>query len=261
MSKNLSSDKKCYSSSTYISYYEKDTDSLLRYSVRFISDPEPLINSIKVCDTLTSNGRNSSYSLEGSIDDVKIVGTLFKTVNPSKRELNGGTNIAIVEETYDEYLNKMKQIGEHNLKWIYNVINGVAESDNIIYQNDEFVLMTDYTWDKKVLQDFHLLAIVRDRAIMSMRDLRREHIPMLKDIHEKVVDKIEEMYGFNRSSIRSYLHYPPSTYLLHIHFTHVNKCDAGTIFDRAFDLHTVIRNIELDEDYYRSTLRIIDTVD
>lgn len=48
-----------------------------------------------------------------------------------------------------------------------------------------FILLPDLKWDRTDTQNLYLLALVRRRDILSMRDLRKEHLPLLKNILNK----------------------------------------------------------------------------
>ena len=50
--------------------------------------------------------------------------------------------------------------------------------------------------------------------------------------------------------LRIFLHYHPSHYHLHVHFT-ATTVDHGALTERAHLLHDVIENIKLDSAYYQ----------
>ena len=62
---------------------------------------------------------------------------------------------------------------------------------------------------------------------------------------------IKEKYDVDRSQLRIYLHYQPSYYHLHVHFTHLRYDAPGSGAERAHLLADVIQNIELLGDYYQ----------
>lgn len=55
----------------------------------------------------------------------------------------------------------------------------------------------------------------------------------------------------DKSQLRIYLHYQPSFYHLHVHFTYLRHEAPGITTERAHLLSTVINNIELIPDYYQ----------
>ena len=74
-------------------------------------------------------------------------------------------------------------------QWVYNVLDGKAEQDRMIYQDPHpetgFVLLPDFKWDQKDVQNLYLLAIVRRRDLLSLRELNEEHLPLLKNVLER----------------------------------------------------------------------------
>ena len=48
-----------------------------------------------------------------------------------------------------------------------------------------FVLVPDLKWDQKEMENLYVLAIARKRGILSMREIRKEHLPMLQNILDK----------------------------------------------------------------------------
>ena len=62
-----------------------------------------------------------------------------------------------------------------------------------------------------------------------------------------------EKFGVAANKLRIYLHYQPSYYHLHVHFTHMSFDAPGSGVERAHLLTDVINNIELMGDYYQRT--------
>jgi m7GpppX diphosphatase len=44
------------------------------------------------------------------------------------------------------------------------------------------VLVPDLKWDQKEPENLYVLAIAMRRGVLSMRDLRAEHLPLLRNI-------------------------------------------------------------------------------
>ena len=72
---------------------------------------------------------------------------------------------------------------------MYNILDGKAETDRVVYSDPDpltgFVLLPDMKWDRSDLQNLYMLAIVRRRDLFSLRDLTTEHLPLLKNILTK----------------------------------------------------------------------------
>ena len=62
---------------------------------------------------------------------------------------------------------------------------------------------------------------------------------------------IQEKFSVPKTKLRIYLHYQPSYYHLHVHFTHLKYDAPGSGAERAHLLSDVINNIELDPAYYQ----------
>ncbi|XP_053547150.1 m7GpppX diphosphatase [Bombina bombina] len=73
-----------------------------------------------------------------------------------------------------------------SIQWVYNILEKKAEADRIIYENPDpsngFILIPDFKWNQKQVDDLYLIAISHARGIKSLRDLTTEHLPLLKNI-------------------------------------------------------------------------------
>lgn len=65
-------------------------------------------------------------------------------------------------------------------------------------------------------------------------------------------EAILQRYQLPASQLRIYLHYQPSYYHLHIHFTKLSYEVPGCSGERAHLLADVIQNLHLNSDYYKS---------
>ena len=50
--------------------------------------------------------------------------------------------------------------------------------------------------------DLHCLAIVHQRGLKSLRDLRSDHLPLLRNIREVAVTAVARKYGLQGSQVR-----------------------------------------------------------
>lgn len=142
-----------------------------------------------------------------------------------------------------------------SVQWVYNILDKKAEADRIIYENpdpaDGFVLIPDLKWNQKQLDDLYLIAICHRRGVRSLRDLTAEHLPLLRNILQEGQDAIQQRYQVPADRLRVYLHYLPSYYHLHVHFTALGFEAPGTAVERAHLLAQVIENLEQDPAYYQ----------
>lgn len=59
--------------------------------------------------------------------------------------------------------------------------------------------------------------------------------------------------------MKSFFHYKPSYYHLHVHFVHYKSCDkAASYIGVSVPLEDVIDNIELDSGYYQKKTMVLD---
>jgi m7GpppX diphosphatase len=141
---------------------------------------------------------------------------------------------------------------QFTLDWVYNILEHKQETEKIIYEDSEFILLPDYKWNGQK-ESLYLLAIVTARDIKSIRDLNKSHLPLLENINSKCLETIKSKFGVDPSQIRAYFHYQPSFYHLHVHFTYL-KYDAPGIFcEKSHLLASVINNIQLVPDYYKKS--------
>lgn len=161
----------------------------------------------------------------------------------------------IVNETYELY----QQVTlphilsqQFSLEWVDNILAHKAEQDKIVYEDTNketgFVMVPDLKWDGQI-ENLKLLALPFQK-VGSMRELNASHLPLLRNIREAGIKCISEKYNIPASQLRIYLHYQPSYYYLHVHFSYLMFEAPGIHVDRAHLLSTVINNLELMPDYY-----------
>nr|XP_055212340.1 m7GpppX diphosphatase isoform X2 [Gorilla gorilla gorilla] len=101
------------------------------------------------------------------------------------------------------------------------------------------------------LDDLYLIAICHRRGIRSLRDLTPEHLPLLRNILHQGQEAILQRYRMKGDHLRVYLHYLPSYYHLHVHFTALGFEAPGSGVERAHLLAEVIENLECDPRHYQ----------
>lgn len=156
-------------------------------------------------------------------------------------------------------------IDSGSLAWIENVVTGKKEAERLLLDTKDYVLNIDTKWKShpdphtvpkeqwklqtKAVGDLYCLAIVKGTSLASIRDLRREHIPMLQDILSQCPKVIEQVYGVRYNQMRIFFHYHPQFYRLHVHFTRLEN-EFGCTVERGHLLLDVIQNLEMDSNYY-----------
>merc|ERR550532_1308978 len=89
----------------------------------------------------------------------------------------------LVEETAEDYQTiTLPHIEEQNfsIKWVYNILEKKTEAERIVYEDPDpesgFILLPDMKWDRKQMEDLYLVAIIHQKNIKSLRDLRAQHL-------------------------------------------------------------------------------------
>ncbi|KAK4931056.1 hypothetical protein LTR49_002471 [Elasticomyces elasticus] len=148
---------------------------------------------------------------------------------------------------------------EGRLNWVFNILDGVAEQENVLYRSEEsdpkdgYLLLPDLNWDRKTVGGLHLLALVVRRDLWSVRDLRKHDAPWLRQLRVTLARKASELYpGVDEDMLKFYVHYQPTYYHFHIHIVHVNLDPTGTqAVGKAIGLDHIISQLETmagDED-------------
>ncbi|XP_010772866.1 m7GpppX diphosphatase isoform X2 [Notothenia coriiceps] len=165
----------------------------------------------------------------------------------------------LVEETGADYQSitlPYIQKQSFSVQWVYNILEKKAEADRIVFEDPDptvgFLLLPDFKWDQKQVDDLYLIAITLQRGIRSLRDLTQEHLPLLQTIFQKGKEAILQRYQLPASKLRVYLHYQPSYYHLHVHFTKLGYEAPGCGVERAHLLADVIQNLQSDPEYYKT---------
>jgi m7GpppX diphosphatase len=202
-------------------------------------------SSIKV---LVSNERYYKYTIEqiNKIDFTVVYPALECDILKYCKDNRG-----LYIETYDDYLkNIYPNIGKP-VVWIDNILNHKFEHDLILYEDEDYVLMPDMKWNRINIDEMYCLAIVKDRSLMSIRNLSGKDISLLEKIRDITLKVINEKYAIPKYKVKAYFHYPPSFYHLHIHFNMINYVQFGASCVAGHSLTSVISNLKILSDYYQ----------
>jgi m7GpppX diphosphatase len=169
-------------------------------------------------------------------------------------------------EIYERVVKPMVQnfVQDGSLSWVANVVEGKKEKERLLLDTEDYILNIDTKWKShpdplstsreewlghKATEDLYCLAIVKSSALTSLRDLRSEHLPLLRSILTECPRVIEEVYGVPSHHLRIFVHYQPQFYQFHVHFTRLEN-EFGCQAERAHLLLDVVQNLELDDEYY-----------
>eukprot|EP00455_Lapot_gusevi_P047296 TRINITY_DN6370_c0_g1_i4.p1 TRINITY_DN6370_c0_g1~~TRINITY_DN6370_c0_g1_i4.p1 ORF type:complete len:172 (-),score=48.78 TRINITY_DN6370_c0_g1_i4:90-605(-) len=114
-----------------------------------------------------------------------------------------------------------------------------------------FVLLPDPDTNDGNINSLHCLALSMARDLGSVRDLTAAHLPLLRNIQQKGLETIQQKYGLSAAAVRVYVHYPPSYYHLHVHFSHNSVIDESVVAGRAILLNDVIDMLEIDSGIFQ----------
>jgi len=221
-------------------------------------------------------GQNDVYNWmfgwprDGITDDAHTKMTLICPADDAAVAKYSAQERTMIIETPDIYERVTRPwidaIPESKKHWVYNILDGKSERESVLYRDDDpksgFIILPDLKWDRKTLSSLYLVAIVRDGSLTNLRDLRREHIPLLRKIQEAGARVAHETFGMpapsadgTSSPLRCFLHYMPTFFHLHVHLLSANFIShPGSIVGQAHLLEDVASLLELGVDFRQRTI-------
>ena len=162
-----------------------------------------------------------------------------------------------VTETPDVYRKYMRPYMskcrvEGRLNWVFNIIEGRSEQENVLYRSkeadkkDDYLLLPDLNWDRTTLSGLHLLALVERRDIWSVRDLKKKDIFWLRQLRSTLATTVSGLYeGIEDDMLKFYIHYQPTYYHFHVHIVNVSLDPTATQgVGKALSLENVINQLD-----------------
>ena len=218
--------------------------------------------------TLKSNPSDnvgSKMKVPGSFDAELISPASDRQI---KRNLPTSST-SLIEETPETYREVVKPyiqsiVDSGSLGWIFNIIQGKKEQERLLLDHESFIINIDTKWrshpdafktprdewyQHESVVDLYCLGIIKQEGIASLRDLRKNHIPVLKAMKEEGLKVIEKVYGIKSDQIRVFVHYHPQFYHFHVHFTRLYN-EIGSTVERGHLISDIIQNLALDSEYY-----------
>lgn len=237
----------------------------ISFSKDQFTQPDENILKTAVIDKILQNDiyQNSFCTIDAALNKLKAT-VIYPATD---KHINKYTEQPIftfneTPELYKSVTLPTIEANQFDRSWVYNILEHKQESERIIVEDLDpevgFILLPDLKWDGITVECMYVTAIIMNRDIKSIRDLRKKHLPLLENIRSKCYEAIKEKYNINADQIRAYFHYQPSYYHLHVHFNYL-KYDAPGIFcDKAHLLDTVIDNIKMMPNYYeKATLKFV----
>jgi m7GpppX diphosphatase len=161
------------------------------------------------------------------------------------------TEKKLVRETYEEYLKTLEKRDPNKDKWIYNIVDGTSEQEQVLYRDETCIVIPTYMWDSVNVDKLHILCLPTDVTLRSIRSLTAEHIELLEHMKKVTVETIKNKYGLDECYLKMFFHYEPSTYHLHIHFVNTAYHDSRSSVEYSHELNNVIFNLSLYSQYYK----------
>jgi m7GpppX diphosphatase len=156
-------------------------------------------------------------------------------------------------ETYAKhvrtYMSRCREEGR--LAWVFNILDGKSEQENVLYRSkesrpeDDYILLPDLNWDRKTVGGLHLLALVVRRDIWSVRDLKKRDVVWLQRLRQTLALTVSKLYpGVEQDMLKFYIHYQPTYYHFHVHIVHVNLDPTATqAVGKALSLDHIISQL------------------
>lgn len=107
-----------------------------------------------------------------------------------------GNKYIIKIDTFDDYLIYIENNPNKECEWIYNIIDKKKDFDRLLYETEDFVLVTEMNMNENI-DTFHLLAFPKDRSLKSIRDLRQTHINLLINMNSQSKKFINQKYNIS----------------------------------------------------------------
>jgi m7GpppX diphosphatase len=245
------------------SYYHAKPSTLLLSKVHSITLPEQPDDNSKIEGNKVPLDKACSFF--GAFDAELISPADKRQITRALPSL-GST---LIEETPELYENVVKPYIQSitdgdSLGWINNVIEVKKEKERLLVNHEDFIVNIDTKWRSHPpplstpreewyghpsIDDLYCLGIVKSKGIATLRDLRGEHISLLKNIQKEGLVAIEKIYGVKPDQIRCYVHYQPQFYHFHVHFTRLEN-EIGSTVEKGHLLTDIVQNLEMDPMYY-----------
>jgi hypothetical protein len=207
------------------------------------------MTEIITSELILKNDKIQKYKISAILEGT-IIESTSDVINYRLSHMN--KKRIFIEESYQDYINIARPKGILvDRQWIENIYNKTSEQSDIYYENDDFILLPDLRWKDKIATNLYCLIIFKKKDLLSIRDLTNQDIKLLEESLEKSLEIINNKWNIDKNQIRSYFHYHPSTWQLHMHLTHYKSQYTTAVLDNSHTAHSVIQNLKIDGDYYK----------
>ena len=234
------------------------------------SDAETLLAALPGFDLRLANHSGAEYSYYvaqsagGAKYDIEAIWPASGRQIQRKRPIA----IEVFEESatcYTSLVEPFARAQAARIGWIDAVCSLEKERERNLVNADAFIVNVDTkwtthgdfssargTWRGAAWTDqLYLLAIAKDPALKSLRDLRGSAgATLCRDMRDTLRRAAHEVYGVPATKLRIFFHYHPQFYRLHAHAVRAEHVNPGCECDRAHLLSTVAENLERYPDYY-----------
>lgn len=160
-------------------------------------------------------------------------------------------------ELYNKVTKKyIDSIPLNDTKWVIDLIDKKITSEKVYYReetkNIKFLIAKSPDYDENNILTLKLLVIPYNKEIRCIRDIRIEHLEMLKIIKKRVKELCKTEFHCDYNQLRFYIHYFPSFWHFHIHIS-IYNVEEGYTIDRAHLLDDIIEGLEKDPLYCINT--------
>ncbi|KAG8931864.1 hypothetical protein FRC02_001999, partial [Tulasnella sp. 418] len=225
----------------------------------FDQDDQSIVREVQRIQMIESNNIYSHFFAWRNVSDGTPDYKIRLVVNATELHITKATKqVSIIcretppiyAETVVPYIDSLPL---SRIDWVYNILDHEAESEQILFEdpspNEGYIIVPDFKWDKTSANALYLQAIVRNRAIRSIRDLRKSHLGMLKSIRKEAICVSSENWGVGREKLRMFIHYQPSYYHFHVHIVTLElEGFPGMTVGHAHLLDDVISLLETETD-------------
>jgi hypothetical protein len=165
-----------------------------------------------------------------------------------KREpASPNTTICAPENYYDRNFQKWLLENRKQNQWIFNLISNDSCPGETVYHNaSQWLLARDLHRGT----DNRYLVIFKNQDLHSIRDLRADHIDMLKEIVAFLKKWLPTNEPAQYKKYLFYFHYMPSVFQLHMHVSMRKAPDSL----RVHQVHNVLHNLSQRDSWYKHAL-------